>query len=125
MKKQVRKLSEAALKDYPIRGLVDGWFFQKHEVSPGAYAVAGIDIWGRKLSFTVQLSAPEDYVGGTLELAMYSQAYGGSQFSSYVDQTRQRGALIAFPSFHLHRVTEVARGTRYALVGWLHGPPFR
>ena len=38
---------------------------------------------------------------------------------------RTRGAVIAFPSFFLHRVTPIISGTRKALVVWATGPEFR
>jgi PKHD-type hydroxylase len=80
----------------------------------------------RKLSFTVQLTDPAEYDGGQLEFAMYSREFGGGAgYAGYAEQIRQRGAITVFPAFHLHRVSAVTRGTRVALVGWLHGPRFR
>jgi predicted 2-oxoglutarate/Fe(II)-dependent dioxygenase YbiX len=70
----------------------------------------------RKISISIQLSAPEDYDGGDLEL-MY-----GSQPQA-LDRTR--GAFIAFPSFMVHRVTPVTRGTRFSLVAWILGTRWR
>ena len=34
------------------------------------------------------------------------------------------GTMILFPSYVLHRVSEVTKGTRYSLVGWAHGNSF-
>ena len=31
------------------------------------------------------------------------------------------GAMVLFPSYLLHRITEITKGTRYSLVGWAHG----
>jgi PKHD-type hydroxylase len=70
----------------------------------------------RKLSISVQLSRSEDYEGGDLELI-----YG----TRPTPMDRTRGALIAFPSFMLHRVTPVTRGTRWSLVAWIVGPRWR
>lgn len=70
----------------------------------------------RKISITVQLSASEDYEGGDLELLFGSAPYRAE---------RARGTVIAFPSFALHRVTPVTRGTRYSLVAWITGPRWR
>ena len=70
----------------------------------------------RKISISIQLSRPEDYDGGDLEL-MY-----GLQ-PQKLDKTR--GAFIAFPSFMLHRVTPVTRGTRWSLVAWVLGNRWR
>ena len=38
---------------------------------------------------------------------------------------RELGTAVLFPSFIQHRVTEITRGTRYSLVGWVNGKPFR
>ena len=37
------------------------------------------------------------------------------------DKTRQRGTIIAFPSFAYHRVTKVTRGERLSIVIWYKG----
>ena len=52
MEKHVRKLTDEELKGYPIRDLVEKWFFRVDEVSQGFYQVEGIDRWGRKVSRT-------------------------------------------------------------------------
>ncbi len=70
----------------------------------------------RKISVSIQLSASEDYDGGDLEL-MYGHE------PQRLD--RARGAFIAFPSFMLHRVTPVTRGTRFSLVAWILGARWR
>jgi PKHD-type hydroxylase len=70
----------------------------------------------RKLSISIQLSSSEDYDGGDLEL-MYGNV------PTKLDRTR--GAFIIFPSFMLHRVTPVTRGTRWSLVAWILGKRWR
>ena len=70
----------------------------------------------RKISITVQLSRPEDYEGGDLELFFRDPPYR---------MDRTRGAFIAFPSFVLHRVAPVTRGTRWSLVAWISGDRWR
>ena len=69
----------------------------------------------RKLSFTLQLSDPESYEGGELEIWSADRAL----------MPRARGTLICFPSFALHRVRPVTRGLRRAIVAWATGEPFR
>ncbi len=76
----------------------------------------GADITPRKLSLVVQLSAPEDYTGGDLELFYADPA---------VRVPRGLGNVVAFPSFVMHRVTPVTRGIRRSLVVWVGGPGFR
>ncbi|MDQ3617968.1 MAG: 2OG-Fe(II) oxygenase [Pseudomonadota bacterium] len=68
----------------------------------------------RKLSISVQLSDPAEYEGGDLEF-----------FPSDSPTPRTLGTLIAFPSFMVHRVSPVTRGTRHSLVSWISGPVYR
>jgi PKHD-type hydroxylase len=70
----------------------------------------------RKISVTVQLSAPTAYQGGSLEL------FGGIAPQA---TPRLQGTVVAFPSHLLHRITPVEEGERFALVAWVQGPPFR
>lgn len=69
----------------------------------------------RKLGFTVQLSKPDEYDGGDLEFL--NVPYDRNAI-------RTKGALVLFPAFFAHRVTPVTRGTRLALVGWVHGDSY-
>ena len=68
----------------------------------------------RKLSLTVPLNSPYEYEGGQLEFNT-----NGNPFS--VDQ--EMGRPVVFPSFVLHRVTPVTKGSRYSLVAWAGGAP--
>lgn len=70
----------------------------------------------RKLSLTVQLSEPESYEGGDFEIRMGEKDLA---------LPKGIGTVLAFPSFMLHRVTPITRGTRRSLVAWAHGPQFR
>ena len=38
------------LRQYPITGLVEGWYFRQQEVSAGCYVVEASDVYGRKIS---------------------------------------------------------------------------
>lgn len=67
----------------------------------------------RKLSFVVQLSDPDDYEGGNLQLLAED---GKSYFAP-----RKRGTVIVFDSRTSHRVLKVTRGVRKSLVGWVCG----
>lgn len=70
----------------------------------------------RKLSLVVQLTNPEDYEGGDLQILN-----GGHP----VTVKKKRGFIAFFPSFFLHKVTPVTRGERQSLVLWITGPDFR
>lgn len=70
----------------------------------------------RKITFIMQLSDPDDYTGG--ELVMH--------IDSIPDvMTKEKGSLIAFPSYILHEVTPILSGRRYSCIGWCFGPEFK
>ena len=74
--------------------------------------------YDRKISIVIQLSDPSEYEGGLFEF--------DHQYEQPPQQNlMQRGSVLAFPSFLLHRVTPVTRGTRKSLVAWIEGPKFR
>ena len=70
----------------------------------------------RKLTLVAQLSKPGTYDGGDLEVMPGAHIVGAS---------RAQGCVTIFPSFHLHQVTPVTKGTRHSLTVWAHGPAFR
>lgn len=73
----------------------------------------------RKLSFSLQLSDPEDYRGGNLQLV------DSSQKGKYYVAPRTRGSIILFDSRVRHRVTKVTQGFRKSIVGWTVGPRWK
>ena len=90
----------------------EGEYYTKHIDTtwrePGRYP--------RKLSFSVQLSDPSEYDGGDLVLYTDSNPFYAK---------REKGSITFFPSFVMHEVTPVTRGTRKALVGWVRGPKWK
>ena len=38
------------IREYPIAGLVEGWYFRQREVSNGCYIVEGSDVYGFTIS---------------------------------------------------------------------------
>ena len=77
----------------------------------------------RKLSMTINLNKPGEYDGGNLKFD-YGPHASGKRFHE-VEEIRPRGSIIVFPSFTYHQVTPVTRGTRYSLVLWSLGQPFK
>ena len=71
----------------------------------------------RKLSFTLQLSDPDDYEGGNVQLL-------DERGENYI-APRQRGCIILFDSRTQHRVLKVTKGTRKSIVGWVVGPRWK
>lgn len=78
----------------------------------------------RKVSVTVSLANGEDYDGGDLEFDLRDNSDGSLNFIKS-DLARNKGSITVFPSYIWHRVTPVSRGTRYSLVIWNLGNPFR
>jgi PKHD-type hydroxylase len=71
----------------------------------------------RKISVSVLLNDPSEYDGGDFEISIGAH----NKICS-----RAKGGVILFPSYALHRVTPITRGTRYSLVAWIVGAqPFR
>jgi PKHD-type hydroxylase len=87
-----------------------GGFFSWHkDHGPDAHSI-------RKLSVTVQLSDPGDYDGGDMEFLAGPRAEVAP---------KALGTAIIFPSYVMHRVMSIERGSRRSVVGWFSGPPYR
>ena len=78
----------------------------------------------RKLSVTVSLSDETEYEGGDFEFD-FRQSDEGSNQPQVCKEIRPKGSIVVFPSFVWHRVKPVTSGTRYSLVMWNLGWPFR
>jgi predicted 2-oxoglutarate/Fe(II)-dependent dioxygenase YbiX len=60
---------------------------------------------GRAVSITVQLSDPSEYDGGELEVAS-------------LNASKEVGTVALFPSYMVHKVHRVRKGTRRSVVAW-------
>lgn len=96
--------------DAPVRGHAAGQYETHVDIGTAGSTAT------RKLSISIQLTDPAAYEGGELLVDLDGAPWTGP---------RDRGTAILFPSFVRHRVVPVARGTRHALVAWVHGPAFR
>jgi PKHD-type hydroxylase len=106
---------------YDLRGFSDPFQYTVYHGVEGGHYDWHVDMMRptgpqRKLSFSLQLTDPSQYEGCDLQFL----AGDGMETAP-----RERGALVAFPSFVLHRVTPVIVGTRKSLVVWASGPGFR
>tara|TARA_R100001129_G_scaffold43936_1_gene30098 strand:- start:4622 stop:5215 length:594 start_codon:yes stop_codon:yes gene_type:complete len=77
----------------------------------------------RKLSVTLLLSDPKSYEGGEFEFD-FKNVRGQGNFKT-CNEISEKGSLVVFPSFVWHRVRPVTQGTRYSLVIWSLGNPFK
>ena len=91
--------------------------YYKPHLDWGAGSIYGRNDICLKISFSVQLSDPTTYDGGDFRIC------DNKPFPS--ETLREFGTIIVFPSWMLHEVTPVTRGTRRSLVGWCVGPDFR
>jgi PKHD-type hydroxylase len=73
----------------------------------------------RKLTLILLLSESGiDFVGGDLLMNMGME-------KNALSVPLHKGRIVAFPSFLIHKVTPVLRGTRKSLVIWVEGPKFK
>jgi PKHD-type hydroxylase len=76
----------------------------------------------RKLSVTISLNDHKDYKGGNLRFDL-----GPHRPDRYhtCKEIGSKGSVVVFPSFVHHQVTPVTSGTRYSLVAWNLGAPYK
>ena len=91
--------------------------YTKEQVEPGNPRIGKI----RKLSMTLNLTDTNNYEGGNLEFDL--GRHGNPQYIS--PDVRTQGTIIVFPSYISHQITPVTSGTRYSLVVWALGEPFK
>jgi PKHD-type hydroxylase len=87
----------------------EGHYTWHQDLNPGFFPSR------RKVSITVQLSESDEYEGGELEY-----------WSGSIEKApRGAGVVFIFPSYMMHRVTKVTKGTRRSFVLWLGGSNFK
>jgi PKHD-type hydroxylase len=79
----------------------------------------------RKLSVTLSLSDEKDYKGGDLEFDFGDTEPSKERAPRKCTEIYSKGSLVVFPSLVWHRVCPVESGTRYSLVMWNLGWPFK
>ena len=113
------KIANKEMWNFDIWGYQDGLQYTNYYGDGGHYdwhLDLGPGLSNRKLSVVLQLSDPNDYVGGELQMNV-----GGS----ILTVPKEKGLICFFPSFLLHRVTPLSSGTRKSLVTWLCGANLR
>lgn len=62
--------------EYPITGLVEGWYFRQQEVSAGCWVVEGSDLYGRKIS-RQGVDDPQKAMAECIEFARKARGVAG------------------------------------------------
>lgn len=70
----------------------------------------------RKLSFSILLNSPNEFEGGEFYVRQDQDPLEVTEL--------QKGSIVVFPSYLMHKVAPVTQGTRKSIVGWFHGPNF-
>jgi len=76
----------------------------------------GFPLCCRKISIAIQLSDPSEYEGGDFQIV---------RGNTPENMIKGKGTALLFPSYLLHRVTPVTKGTRRSLVLWVGGGSFK
>ena len=121
------------LQNYILESNLSQWNFDiTFSIDPIQYTVYNSGNYGkydwhidgmnndRKLSIVIQLTDPNEYEGGDLELY-----FPHPKSPEIFRVPKERGKVIVFPSYLYHRVTPVTKGIRKSLVWWVGGAPFR
>jgi PKHD-type hydroxylase len=108
------------LWQFDLTGILDNIQFTVYHEGGGHYNwhldIGPRELSWRKISLTIQMSEDEDYEGGELEFMRgpYPQK-----------APRGKGVVVVFPSYLLHRVTPVTKGTRKSMVLWVGGGRYK
>lgn len=101
-KLDVAQISEVQFVHYPLGGKFN-WHHDILGLRPG-------EIKTRGLTFSMNLSDSDEYEGGNLTLKLSED--------KTMSLGREKGSWIVFPSFIRHKVDEITRGSRDAIVVW-------
>lgn len=104
--------------NFQLSGIEQQFQIGKYTKSKKGKYVKHVDVnqtqrFTRKLSVVIQLTDSNKYEGG--DTFLYYKK----------DPERickEKGSMTIFPSYTLHEVTEITKGTRFALFGWIYGP---
>jgi len=106
--------------NFDLKSIIDNIQYTEYEGNGGHYDwhldIGPGSISHRKISITIQLSDPEEYVGGDLQIMTGSE---------YTTVQRGKGSVVIFISFLLHRVVPLTSGNRKSLVLWVGGDHYK
>ena len=79
------------------------------------YSRVNVDDNIRKLSMSCLLTDPNEFEGGNFQFNLSDKPY---------DVKLEKGDIIIFASYFLHRISPVTKGVRHSLVAWANGRAF-
>lgn len=84
--------------------------------------------WHLDIGFGDSNLALERKISAVILLSDVSE-FSGGEFSFATEHGKPvglgKGSVVTFPSFLAHRVAPVTKGTRYSMVAWAEGSPWR
>lgn len=118
--RDVTKSANDQIYDFGLIGIIDQDFPQIFKYSEGDFYNMHIDLnsmaVSRKLTFVINLSDPSEYEGGRIDFLNVNLE---SQIAD------EQGSCLIFPSFMPYSITPVTKGTKYLLIGHVHGALFK
>jgi PKHD-type hydroxylase len=111
-----------AVEDIQIARYRRGEFYSWHTDGNGLRSIPNSPGHVRKLSMSILLN--DDYTGGELEIKHGMMEAKIPNRNGPNKMEGSKGTIIVFPSYFMHRVKPVKKGTRYSLVAWFGGPKF-
>lgn len=106
------KLSRLEVLQYVVyrEGMWCGWHMDRTKKNDHSAA--------RTATAILQLSEPEDYQGGNMEILMTDESEVGKEDWETYSTPKSKSSVIFFEGDVCHRITKVTHGVRKALVCW-------
>jgi PKHD-type hydroxylase len=105
------------------KGHYYGWHVD-HLTKPIKHKDKNIDGKTRKLSLTLQLTDKTQYEGGDFQFKWIDDSKKDLLNVITINDAKDIGTLIIFPSFIWHRILPITGGKRESLVNWSIGKKF-
>lgn len=118
--RDVTKAANSAVYNFDLLGIIDQDYPQVFKYSEEDFYNWHIDLNplapSRKLTFIINLTDSDSYEGGNIEFL-------NTDTSSV--NISEHGSCLVFPSFTPYRITPVTKGTKYIIIGHVHGTIFK
>ena len=106
------------------KGHYYGWHTDQFDTPFGKNKGINFNGKTRKLSLTLQLTDKTKYEGGDFQFKWIKDSKKDLLNITTVNDAKDIGTIIIFPSFIWHQVLPITKGKRESLVNWSIGKPF-